>query len=482
MEDVGEVEEVKKEENRPGARPKDKNLAWDCSTIHFSLLVFHFIRARPKRKQFPYLNYLPLVKFCLPTSLLFATVWLLTAFGAKSQNLIANPGFERIFTDAEYQWVQPQGPYYHYEITDSSTAHQARTGLYVNGLCMYYGEPNEYLHVKLLEPLEQGERYVIDFYAQLMRAKCLEAYRQKLIGVHLGRKRLDTHVPGDLYLKPQINLSLPDSGRFDWFYLSDTLTAEGGERYLTLGYFAATQVEEDRAKIAAQRKAEWERKYAPRDTAKKEDMAWLYLPPDEQAKYIKARKKEQKKAGKKNKEKKGKAVDSPFAKPEASWQSPLDGVAYEDLPGYFSVRYYFDDFCLAKLDDNGELDCSLIGADVVWAEGSDIALQNVFFNTDSDELLDESLVQLNALLEVMEARADMKIELRGFTDNRGDSAHNLDLSQRRATSVLDWLVSRGVDRNRLSARGFGDAQPIADNDTQAGRARNRRVDFTIRSL
>ena len=346
---------------------------------------------------------------------------------------------------------------------------------------MYYGEPNEYLHVKLLEPLEQGERYVIGFYARLMRAKCLNAYRQKLIGVHLGRKRLDTHVPGDLYLKPQINLSLPDSGRFDWFYLSDTLTAEGGERYLTLGYFEATQVEEDRAKIAAQRKAEWERKYAPRDTAQKEDMAWLYLPPDEQAKYIKEQKKEQKKA-KKNREKDKEPLSSPFAKPKADWQAPPVAVADEDLPGYFSVRYYFDDFCLAKLGDGGEVDCSTPGADVVWAEGSDVALQNVFFETDSDALLAESLVQLNALLQVLETRKDMKIELRGFTDNRGDRAHNLDLSERRARAVLEWLVAQDIDRNRLEAHGFGDAQPIADNNTQAGRARNRRVDFVIRSL
>lgn len=421
------------------------------------------------------------MKFSPFASILYCITWLIASHAAEAQNLIANPGFERIFTEAEYQWVQPQGPYYHYELTDSSTAHRARTGQYVNGLCMYYGEPNEYLHVKLTAPLEKGERYVIGFYAQLMRAKCLNAYRQKLIGVHLGRKRLDTHVPGDLYLKPQVNLALPDSQRFDWFYLSDTLTAEGGERYLTLGYFAATQVEEDRAKIVAQRKAEWERKYAPRDTTNKEDMAWLYLPPDEQAKYIKEQKKQQKKA-KKNRGKDEEPLSSPFAKPEAHWQAPPAAVADQDLPGYFSVRYYFDDFCLAKLGDGGEVDCSTPGADVVWAEGSDIALQNVFFETDSDALLAESLVQLNALLQVMETRKDMEIELRGFTDNRGDRAHNLDLSERRARAVLEWLVAHGIERNRLEAHGFGDTQPIADNNTQAGRARNRRVDFVIRSL
>lgn len=417
-------------------------------------------------------------------------VLFLTTTPLSAQNLIANPGFERVFTESEYQWVQPQGPYYHYEHTDSASGHRARTGRYVNGLCMYYGEPNEYLHVKLLKPLEAGRRYSISFHAILMRAKSLNAYRQKLIGVHLGRQRLDTHLPGDLYLEPQVNLTLPDSGRFRWFYLADTLTAEGGEQYLTLGYFAATQVAEDRAKLAARRKAEWERKYAPRKSDDDEDMAWLYLPPDEQKKYIKAQKKREKKKKKKIK------GDSPvgqadFSKPETDWQAPPPEVAAAELPGYFSVRYYFDDFCLSPIDpepmddptDGYEpLGCTEPDTEEVWTEGGGIALQGVFFETDSDSLLDESRVQLGALLEVLNRRAGMEIDLRGFTDNRGDPAHNLDLSRRRAHAVRQWLVDRGIDPGRVTARGYGETRPVADNETEAGRARNRRVDFVIRRL
>ena len=73
-----------------------------------------------------------------------------------AQNLIPNPGFENLFTQFEYQWVQPQGPYYHYEQPDKRHAHQAHGGDFNNGICMYSHEPNEYLHVKLLDSLLAG--------------------------------------------------------------------------------------------------------------------------------------------------------------------------------------------------------------------------------------------------------------------------------------------------------------------------------------
>ena len=74
---------------------------------------------------------------------------------------------------------------------------------------------------------------------------------------------------------------------------------------------------------------------------------------------------------------------------------------------------------------------------------------------------------------------DLRLEIQGHTDDVGDDAKNLDLSQRRAESVKAYLVAQGIDEGRLEAKGFGETVPIADNKTKAGRAENRRVEFKL---
>lgn len=387
------------------------------------------------------------------------------------QNLIPNPGFEEVFTELEYQWVQPQGAYYHYESPDSLSDHSPHSGNFVNGLCMYnYGE-NEFLHVKLIEPLKADSVYRLSLFAKLMRAKAASAEVQQYIGVYFGRERLNTHIPGDLYFEPQISLALPDSNRFEWFELADTLKAEGGEVYMTIGYFPSTQVQEIREKRQDEQMSEIEMRYREKEKDKKEDNSWLYLPPDEQKKYLKEQKK------KKRKEKKRTASNqkTQISKP----REPL--TERNDVLKSFAVRYYFDDFCLRKasLDSTA---CEPGERAELLETGRTINLRNVFFETGEAQLREESKVQLNALLRILLRNDAMKIEIRGYTDNVGDDTYNLNLSERRASAVKEWLEERGVKRDQLGAKGFGEADPIETNDTRAGRARNRRVTFYIISM
>jgi outer membrane protein OmpA-like peptidoglycan-associated protein len=72
------------------------------------------------------------------------------------------------------------------------------------------------------------------------------------------------------------------------------------------------------------------------------------------------------------------------------------------------------------------------------------------------------------------------VEIQGHTDNRGNDAYNLDLSQRRADSVRAWLISAGVSADRTVAKGYGETQPLTSNKSRNGRARNRRVQFIIK--
>ena len=106
-------------------------------------------------------------------------------------------------------------------------------------------------------------------------------------------------------------------------------------------------------------------------------------------------------------------------------------------------------------------------------------LKNVFFDTDKSDLKAKSFVELNKLVDFLNANATIKIELHGHTDNEGDDAHNLTLSDDRAKSVMNYLISKGISKERLKAKGFGETKPIATNETKEGRAENRRTEYVI---
>lgn len=101
----------------------------------------------------------------------------------------------------------------------------------------------------------------------------------------------------------------------------------------------------------------------------------------------------------------------------------------------------------------------------------------VNFDVDSDRLRPDAGPALEEIREALEARPDATATVEGHTDSDASEAYNLDLSSRRAAAVVAWLVERGVDPSRLSASGRGEAEPIADNESTAGKAANRRVEI-----
>lgn len=108
---------------------------------------------------------------------------------------------------------------------------------------------------------------------------------------------------------------------------------------------------------------------------------------------------------------------------------------------------------------------------------SKIVTHGITFDVDKATIKPESMGTLNMVVQVMKSNPDIKFEIDGHTDNTGDAAHNMTLSRQRADAVKTQLVSMGIDASRLTAKGFGDTKPIADNSTPEGRANNRRVEF-----
>jgi outer membrane protein OmpA-like peptidoglycan-associated protein len=106
-------------------------------------------------------------------------------------------------------------------------------------------------------------------------------------------------------------------------------------------------------------------------------------------------------------------------------------------------------------------------------------LNNVFFETSKWELKPESMIELDRLVLLLKNNPEKKIEIGGHTDNVGSDEANLTLSNNRAQSVVDYLVKKGIAVNRLAAKGYGESVPIATNDTDAGRSKNRRTEFRV---
>lgn len=108
-----------------------------------------------------------------------------------------------------------------------------------------------------------------------------------------------------------------------------------------------------------------------------------------------------------------------------------------------------------------------------------MVLKNVFFGTDKFDLKSKSKIELDKLVSFLNKNKALKIELGGHTDNVGSKASNQTLSENRAKSVYNYLVEKGIDIGRLTSKGYGDEKPIADNNTEKGRAENRRTEFKI---
>jgi outer membrane protein OmpA-like peptidoglycan-associated protein/tetratricopeptide (TPR) repeat protein len=111
-----------------------------------------------------------------------------------------------------------------------------------------------------------------------------------------------------------------------------------------------------------------------------------------------------------------------------------------------------------------------------------MTFRNIQFANNSAEIPAAGFVELDKLLQVLTDNPTLRVEISGHTDNVGRGEDNLKLSTSRAKSIVDYFVSKGVAAGRLSYKGYGASQPIADNATEAGRAQNRRTTFTVTGL
>ena len=108
-----------------------------------------------------------------------------------------------------------------------------------------------------------------------------------------------------------------------------------------------------------------------------------------------------------------------------------------------------------------------------------VVLKNVQVELNSAELTAGSTTELDKAVNAMNKYPALRIEISAHTDNTGDAAYNQQLSEKRASSVRDYMVSQGIAKDRMEVKGYGEDKPVADNNTREGRAANRRVEMKV---
>jgi len=280
----------------------------------------------------------------------------------------------------------------------------------------------EHIQARLAEPLKHRNRYVFTMYVSLSE---YSAYAMSKIGV------LFTPTPvlanDKFQASPQIELDFVDT-KNAWVKICDTIVAEGGEAYITIGEFSSYTKKDIRKieeKPENQHIFSYHRAYYFFDNL---SLIWLDALPE-----------------------------------------PMLGTP--PMPPFKDTNRVFTGF-----EKPWQLEPTEFG---YLEPNKPIVLKNVLFEFGKATLLEESKYELNKIVRLMREHKDIKIMISGHTDEIGKREDNLKLSDARAKAVFEYLLSQGIEENRLYYTGRGFYEPLADNKTEAGRRKNRRVEFYI---
>jgi len=170
-----------------------------------------------------------------------------------------------------------------------------------------------------------------------------------------------------------------------------------------------------------------------------------------------------------------------------SKSNPKDGSFFIVLPMGKIYGYYIDKDEFYPISNSIDLrtennaieveeDIEMVTFKQMVDDGLAVPINNLFFPINKDKLLPESIPELRRVADIVK-KNNLKIEISGHTDNTGTKEHNQELSEKRAKAVKDFLISLGVKSDLMTIIGYGDNKPIMSNDTEKGKAKNRRVEL-----
>ena len=348
---------------------------------------------------------------------------------------------------------------------------EPRTGNACLGLAIIGTKHGDMEHIQghLTEPLIQNQKYIISFWVRLDYQ--FSDYAAYNIGAFLSQNIKLSDIPKDqsdfytVLMTPRLKASVANpTYKFikdtNWVNISGIYIAKGGEKYITIGMFW-----DDNPNIV---KA-WEPTHA-------NGVFGIDAKGSSGKEFRHFRKALEKYA----------LLNNTFAERR-----------YKNATGKIGAKlayYYIDDVSVSEIKD------SILASDIkdtikhIVSAGStttdlshqltieankNIILNNLIFETDKSNIIPVSFDVLNQLVDYLKANTASKIDISGYTDNTGAEQKNLTLSEARAKAVAYYLISKGINNLRISYKGYGSANPIATNETEEGKARNRRVEFKI---
>jgi outer membrane protein OmpA-like peptidoglycan-associated protein len=408
-------------------------------------------------------------------SLLLLTLlpWLLLA-----QNLVPNGGFEQNFHGQVSDWKQPRDDYYHYDVdviqTDSGNFYNA-----INGLCLLQPDPSEFLIAKLKQPLIKGKKYCASMNIYYSTTFIGTVKTLQTIDMAFSDTSIEVSKRRILYKEPRIRFPFAHEDGSFFQPVQVVFEADGTESYIIIGKFH-TQGEQFSSSIQDRRKQLYTEQYYAGDSIKK--YFFSLMPAPAMATTKREIKRETKRLNDSIAKVDAAKMDALYASAAYYRQKVLDLEKQPEDTNIFHARYhvriYFDNICVAPVVFNNECVCN--EKDTKRFEvGQTYRLNNIHFDLDKSSFRPESYQEMDNLKAILTQYPHMEIQLNGHTDSLNSEKYNLDLSNRRAKAVYDYLVKKGISPKRLKWKGYGESEPVTENTTEEGRAINRRVEFVV---
>ncbi|PLX20221.1 MAG: hypothetical protein C0599_09465 [Salinivirgaceae bacterium] len=353
----------------------------------------------------------------------------------------------------------------------------------------------EYIQGELTEPMKPGKRYCVSFYYKLASGS---RFAIDQLGVYLSGEKLAYNTKKEVKVDPQLSnpkgLFLNDTKK--WEHFCRVYDAKGGEQFITIGNFNSYEntnyVGVEKTNTASHTMTDYAYYYFDlvevREISKCE--ACACIPHDLKVAvvdsfYTGGFNPITGKIDQKQNDGKIRITVQGGTKPyDVKWSTGSSDLSISNLIAG-NYKYTVTDALNCIREGNVEFVAPQVQEEekendlFSIKEGAAIVLNNIFFETGKSTLLPQSFSELDKVANFIKDKNISKIEISGHTDNVGNPSYNQKLSEGRAKSVVDYLVSQGVSADVLTYVGYGQDRPVDTNKTEAGRANNRRVEFFL---
>jgi outer membrane protein OmpA-like peptidoglycan-associated protein len=351
----------------------------------------------------------------------------------------------------------------------------------------------EYVEGKLSEPMQAGERYCVTFWYKLAS---YSRFSVDQLSVYITNDPVRNSLKTSLNFKPQITNK---PGLFldnidEWKQMCKVYTAKGGEQFFIIGNFKdydnTNYVVTDK-NVVNKRDKEYAYYFFDNVAVRKlencndcpcvpQDMDVVLMDTSYTGGFNPY-------TGKiDNLVNDGSiniAVTGGTPPYKINWSSGHEGFSLTNLPaGKYTYKVHDAYNCRGEgtvVFTRPKLPETVVVEEYDIEEGSSIVLENIFFEFNKTKLLPSSFEELDKVVEFVLNNDIKLIEISGHTDSKGSESYNQKLSEGRAKSVMEYLISQGIESDRITFKGYGESKPIDTNKTEEGQARNRRVEFKI---